>query len=66
MKILQHGYKHDGIVLYHVNCACGCEFEFDKKDPAIKCKTYSNGLKHYYIECPDCGNQFRLICFFSK
>lgn len=63
MNIIQHGNKHKNTVIWKISCMCGCVFEFDKHDPAIQAKIYPNGVRHYFIECPDCSNIFRLFTF---
>lgn len=66
MNIIQHGNRHKGTIICRTSCACGCVFEFDKNDPEIKEKIYPNGVRHYFIECPDCGNIFRLSTAFRR
>lgn len=63
MKILQHG-KMAGLTPKQITCkaycVCGCIFSFTKDEPLIQCKTYPNGVKHYMIYCPECGNVFHI------
>jgi len=63
MKILQHGRMINQMpkqTMCKVYCACGCIFSFTKDEPLLQYKTYPNGVKHYFIHCPECGNIFRI------
>ena len=54
MVILRHKFNNP-VAKVHIECACGCIFEFYSDDPAIHFQH-----KVPYVVCPECGQMFRL------
>lgn len=54
MKILKHG--KEGLILYKVNCSCGCEFICERKDLTHQLIRIAmeESIGVWHTNCPEC------------
>lgn len=55
-RIIRHGEQYANAIFLRKCCACGCQFEYERKDVNKTYYDQRDGLEFWYMDCPECGD----------